>query len=78
MTGTTRTAPQQNGAAIREIRKREGLSVDSLAAAVLISGPHMRNIENEHRNASTELLARIAEVLHVPIAALRAVRQDVA
>ena len=42
----------QNGYAIRAFREKAGLSVQWLADAVNVSAPHIRNIENEHRNAS--------------------------
>lgn len=80
MTGTTRIQVAQNGAAIRAIRQREGLTVDQLAskvsASLSLSAPHLRNIENEHRSASPEHLALIARHLNVPIAALRRVEPD--
>ena len=78
MDGTTRTQVRQNGFAIRELRKREGLTPDQLAATVHISTPHLRNIENEHKSASVEHLARIAQALDVSIAAIRRAEQDVA
>ena len=67
---------RQNGPAIRAIRQREGLSVDKLAALVPMSAPHLRNIENELKNASIEHLAALAKQLDVPMAALRRDRED--
>lgn len=61
----------QNGAAIREIREREGLTVSQLARAVLVSDSHLRNIENEFRAASTEHMARIAQTLNCSLASIR-------
>ncbi|MFA7323860.1 MAG: helix-turn-helix transcriptional regulator [Candidatus Nanopelagicales bacterium] len=62
---------RQNGAAIRAIRQREGLSISALANQIQVTDPHLRNIENEHKSASTAHLAAIAKVLNVPLAALR-------
>jgi transcriptional regulator with XRE-family HTH domain len=76
---------RQNGPAIREIRLREGWSVDKLAnevtrrgkrQGVMLSGPHLRNIENELRNASVPHLKLIADVLDCNLRAIR--RDDVA
>ncbi|GAB3622552.1 hypothetical protein GCM10027418_06340 [Mariniluteicoccus endophyticus] len=72
MTGNpTPTRPTQNGFAIRAFREKEGRSVQWLADQVLITAPHLRNLENEHRNASDEHLNAIARALDVPTAALR-------
>jgi len=66
---------RQNGAALRAIRQREGLTIAGLANKVskslAISEPHLRNIENELKSASIEHLAVIAKVLEVPLAAIR-------
>lgn len=78
MNRTTSDHLRQNGAAIRAIRQREGLSVDQLANQVGFSAPHLRNIENELKNASIEHLAAIALALDVPLAALRREREDAA
>lgn len=61
----------QNGAAIREIRSREGLSVSELARSLDISDSHLRNIENENRPARVEHLAAIAKALHCSLASIR-------
>jgi len=63
----------QNGYAIRAFREKAGLSVQWLADAANVSAPHLRNIENEHRNASNRHLALIARALDVPDSALRRV-----
>lgn len=65
------TPAKQNGFAIRAFREKEGLSVQTLATTVGISGPHLRNLENEFRNASPQHLCRIARALGVPVAALQ-------
>lgn len=61
---------RQNGHAIRALRQREGISVVDLAAICGASASHMRNIELEHRDASPEQLAKVADALNVPVAAL--------
>lgn len=76
MTQTTSEHIRQNGASIRALRQREGHSVDDLAKLVGFSAPHLRNIENELKNASVEHLAAIARALDVPIAALRRAHGD--
>lgn len=74
MPGTTLTVTParatQNGYAIRAFREAQGLSIQALADAADVSAPHMRNIENEHRNASPRHLALIARRLGTPLAAL--------
>lgn len=61
----------QNGFAVRAFREKEGKSVQWLADCAGITAPHLRNIENEHRNASAAHLNLIARALDVPVAALR-------
>lgn len=61
---------RQNGFAIRAFREDQGLSLQALADAVGVTAPHMRNIENEHRNASPRHMALIARRLGKPLAAL--------
>jgi len=62
--------PRHNGFAIRDFRIKAGLSVDELANRTLISAPHIRNIENEHREPSPVHLHKIAEVLGVRVMSL--------
>lgn len=74
---TSPAGVRQNGAAIREIRTREGLSIAGLAhrlteQGVPISEPHLRNIENELKNASVPHLAAIARALGATLASIRA------
>lgn len=52
---------RHNGYAIRDFRVAAKLSVDELANLLLISAPHLRNIENEHRAPTPILLRKIAE-----------------
>lgn len=66
----------QNGFAIRFARQLRKLSVDDLAQRIDRTAPHVRNIENEHRSASPEDLAKIAQVLDVPQLALVRIPTD--
>lgn len=63
--------PRQNGFAVRAIRQLRGMKVPELAQRVGISDQHVRNIELEHRSSTPEDLARIAQVLDVPVLALQ-------
>jgi len=65
------TPANQNGFAVRAFREKDGRSLQWLADAAQVSAPHMRNIENENRNASPEHLNLIAKALDVPVSALR-------
>lgn len=65
------TPANQNGFAIRAFREKDGQSLQWLADAINRSAPHLRNIENEHRNASPGDLNLIAKALDVPVSALR-------
>lgn len=66
-----RDVARQNGAALRAFRQMRGLSAADLAQRVDVTDPHIRNLENEHRSAQPELLAKIALVLDVPEQALK-------
>jgi transcriptional regulator with XRE-family HTH domain len=63
---------KQLGAAIREHRKAAGLSQEALADACGIERSHMGKIERGERNVSFLNIARIADALNEPIAALLA------
>lgn len=69
--GTRRKQVPQNGAAIREIRRREGLTISELAQAIDVSDSHIRNIETNNKPARPEHLARIALRLHCDLEAIR-------
>lgn len=71
---TTRNSVPQNGAAIREIRQREGLTISQLAQAIDVSDPHLRNIETENKPARPEHLARIAARLGCSLDAIKRTR----
>lgn len=70
MRGRARATAEQNGAAIRALRQKDGYTAEAFAARVGVSYSHYRNIENEHRAASVEVLNRIARLLVVPLAAI--------
>jgi hypothetical protein len=66
---------QANGAAIRLIRERSGLSVRDLVACLAENGvqvhpDHIRNIELGYRQPSEVILAGIARALRAPQTAL--------
>lgn len=61
---------QINPEALKALRTRSGWSVSKFATAVATSHAHISNIEAGRRQASPELIARIADVLDVPVMAL--------
>lgn len=61
---------KHNGHAIRDFRLKEGLTIDELAIRCDMSAPHLRNIENELRDASAVYLHRIADILGVRASSL--------
>lgn len=73
---SARKSVPQNGAAIREIRQREGMTISQLAQAVGVSDPHIRNIETENKPARPEHIARIARALGCTPQAIRRLAED--
>jgi transcriptional regulator with XRE-family HTH domain len=61
---------RHNGAAIRALRLKTGKKVADLATDAKCSYQQIDNVENERKEASLELLHRIAAALEVPVAAL--------
>jgi DNA-binding XRE family transcriptional regulator len=61
-----------NRHALRTIRERSGLTVSALARAAGVSQPHLSNIEQGRRQASPQVISRLAGALKVPIVALLA------
>jgi transcriptional regulator with XRE-family HTH domain len=59
-----------NGEAVRALRIALGWSTVRFAEAVGIKHPHLSNIEAGRRQASPELITRMADVLDVPKAAI--------
>lgn len=72
-----RTTPT-NGAALRAIRERSGLSIRDLLErldaehGIAAHEDHIRNVETGARNAGPQLINAIADVLRVPVVALLA------
>ena len=66
----TSKLPRQNGLTIRHMRIKSGRKPGEFATAARISYSTLDNIENERKNASAEVLHRIATELDVPVAAL--------
>lgn len=62
----TTSRPRHNGLAIRDFRIHVAkMTVDELANRLAISAPHLRNIENEHREPTPLLLAKIADIIGI-------------
>ena len=61
---------QLNRHALRALRERSGLSVSALAHLAGVSQPHLSNVEVGRRQASDELICRLAGALRVPVVAL--------
>ena len=64
------TLTRHNGATIRAFRLKAGMKPGEFASKAGISYPHLDNVENERKEASVEVLYRIASALDVPIRAL--------
>lgn len=61
---------QINPEALKALRTRSGWSVGKFATAVETSHAHLSNIEAGRRQASPELIVRMADTLEVPVMAL--------
>jgi len=61
---------ERQGATLRCIRELRGMTVDQLAAEMLISRPYLANIEAGRKKLSPRLVALAAEVLDVQQIAL--------
>ncbi len=55
------------GERIRELRKAKGLTQEQLAELVGVEPRHISRVEGGYSSPSIERLARIAEILDVPI-----------
>lgn len=64
------TTIRHNGSAIRAFRVKAGLKPGEFATKVRLSYQHIDNIENERKQASAEVLHRIAAALEIPISAI--------
>lgn len=69
MSSTTSTT-RHNGVAIRCFRVKAGMKPGPFATKAGISYAHLDNLENERKEASLEVLHRIAVALDVPVTAL--------
>lgn len=67
-----------NGAALRTIRERSGLTQTALARLVGTDRSHLSNIENGRRNCSDELVIAIARALKIDLPAILADPTEVA
>lgn len=70
MTSTSTPLRRHNGAAIRAIRIKSGLKPKDMVGRTGLSYQHLDNLENERKDASLEVLYRIASALEVPVQAL--------
>lgn len=61
---------RHNGLAIRYLRIKDRLKPGEFATKAGISYAHLDNLENERKEASVEVLHRIAAALDVPVRAL--------
>ena len=61
---------RHNGLAIRHFRIKMGLKPGEFATKARLSYAHLDNIENERKEASVEVLYRIAAELNVPVEAI--------
>lgn len=61
---------RHNGSAIRAFRVKDGKKPGQFASEAVISYSTLDNIENERKEASVEVLYRIAGVLNVPVEAI--------
>ena len=61
---------RHNGPAIRALRIKDGVKPGPFATKAMVSYAHLDNIENERKEASPEVLYRIAAALNVPIEAI--------
>ncbi len=64
------TLTRHNGLAIRYFRIKERMKPGEFATKAGISYAHLDNLENERKEASVEVLYRIAAALDVPARAL--------
>jgi transcriptional regulator with XRE-family HTH domain len=69
--------PRVFGEVVRELRQRQGLSQEHLAAAAGIDRAYMGGIERGLRNPSLTMISRVAGGLGLPMSeVLKAVERD--
>lgn len=61
---------QATGRAIRELRRRRGISQEVLSGLAGIARSHLAMIESGSKSANVETLWRIAEALDLPLSSL--------
>lgn len=62
--------PKQLGSRIKSLRVQKGLSQDKLAEAAGLNGKYLGEVERGQSNISIVNLAKIAEVLDVPLVSI--------
>lgn len=60
------------GGLIRAERQRLGYTLRRFASLIGVTPPHVTDIETDRRRPSPELMAKIADVLEIPISKLEA------
>jgi transcriptional regulator with XRE-family HTH domain len=70
MTQKEPSGTRQNGFAIRDLRIKEGLTVQELANVLGMSYSHLQNIEHENRSARPEHITAIAKALNCRTASI--------
>lgn len=70
MSSTSSPVRRHNGAAIRAFRIKAGMKPGEFATKAMLSYAHLDNLENERKDASLEVLYRIAAALDVPARAI--------
>jgi transcriptional regulator with XRE-family HTH domain len=58
------------GKAIKYLRQTNGYSQGMFATALDVGQSHLSQIENGHKKPSVDLLEKISEIVHVPLAVL--------
>jgi len=61
---------RHNGMAIRYLRIKDGLKPGEFANKAGLSYAHLDNLENQRKEASLEVLHKVANALNVPVEAI--------
>lgn len=70
MSSTSAPVRRHNGVAIRAFRIKAGMKPGAFATKAMLSYAHLDNLENERKEASIEVLHRIAAALDIPVQAI--------
>lgn len=70
MASTSEPVRRHNGAAIRAFRIKAGMKPGAFATKASVAYSTLDNLENERKDASLEVLYRIANALDVPVHAI--------